>query len=269
LTFEGDGILKKRNKVNTGLYFAAVCVMNIVAYPAIVAWTLAGIIFFPFGFVLWKVLTGWEGDRIMRHFVWLYGRGWLGIMLPFVRFRREGFTNNRIDLPCIAVINHLSFFDTYCMALMPVSNMAFTIRSWPFKMPWYAPFMRLANYLDLETIGWEGTLEAGSKILSKGGLLLFFPEGHRSKDGQIQRFYSGAFKLAIETGIPIVPLCIIGTDRLLPPNRWWLLPSRVCFRVLPPVSPKEFTGETAHADLRKHVKNLMAENLAEMRKLQK
>ena len=83
--------------------------MNIVAYPAIVAWTLAGIIFFPFGFVLWKVLTGWEGDRIMRHFVWLYGRGWLGIMLPFVRFRREGFTNNRIDLPCIAVINHLSF----------------------------------------------------------------------------------------------------------------------------------------------------------------
>jgi 1-acyl-sn-glycerol-3-phosphate acyltransferase len=269
LTFEGDGILKKRNKVNTGLYFAAVCVMNIVAYPAIVAWTLAGIIFFPFGFVLWKVLTGWEGDRIMRHFVWLYGRGWLGIMLPFVRFRREGFTNNRIDLPCIAVINHLSFFDTYCMALMPVSNMAFTIRSWPFKMPWYAPFMRLANYLDLETIGWEGTLEAGSKILSKGALLLFFPEGHRSKDGQIQRFYSGAFKLAIETGIPIVPLCIIGTDRLLPPNRWWLLPSRVCFRVLPPVSPKEFTGETAHADLRKHVKNLMAENLAEMRKLQK
>jgi 1-acyl-sn-glycerol-3-phosphate acyltransferase len=269
LTFEGDGILKKRNKVNTGLYFAAVCVMNIVAYPAIVAWTLAGIIFFPFGFVLWKVLTGWEGDRIMRHFVWLYGRGWLGIMLPFVRFRREGFTNNRIDLPCIAVINHLSFFDTYCMALMPVSNMAFTIRSWPFKMPWYAPFMRLANYLDLETIGWEGTLEAGSKILSKGALLLFFPEGHRSKDGQIQRFYSGAFKLAIETGIPIVPLCIIGTDRLLPPNRWWLLPSRVCFRVLPPVSPKEFTGETAHADLRKHVKNMMAENLAEMRKLQK
>ena len=74
--------------------FVAACVMNIVAYPAIIAWTLAGIIFFPFGFPLWKVLTGWEGDRIMRHFVWIYGRGWLCIMLPFVRFRREGFTNN-------------------------------------------------------------------------------------------------------------------------------------------------------------------------------
>ena len=250
--------------MNAGTFVAA-CVMNIVAYPAIIAWTLAGILFFPFGFPLWKVLTGWEGDRIMRHFVWIYGRGWLGIMLPFVRFRREGFTNSRIDSPSILVINHLSFFDTYCMALLPVSNIAFTIRSWPFKMPWYAPFMRLANYLDLEAIGWEGTFEAGNRILSKHGSLLFFPEGHRSKDGQIQRFYSGPFKLAIETGAPIVPLCITGTDRLLPPNRWWFLPAKVCLRALAPVSPKEFTGETAHVDLRKHVKNLMTKNLEEMR----
>jgi 1-acyl-sn-glycerol-3-phosphate acyltransferase len=246
----------------------AACVMNIVVYPAIIVWTLAGIIFFPFGFPLWKIATGWEADRIMRHFVWIYGRGWLLIVLPFVRFRREYLKENVTGCPCIFVINHLSFFDTYCMALLPVSNIAFTIRSWPFKMPWYAPFMRLANYLDLETIGWERTLEAGSRILSKGGSLLFFPEGHRSRDGQIQRFYSGPFKLAVETGAPILPLCITGTDRLLPPNRWWLLPSRVRLRALTPVSPKGFTGETAHVDLRRHVKNLMTENLEEMRKTQ-
>jgi 1-acyl-sn-glycerol-3-phosphate acyltransferase len=265
LNFEGEGIPKKRNKVNAGLYFAAVCVMNIVVYPTIIVWTLVGIILFPFSFVLWKVLTGWEGDRIMRHFVWIYGRVWLCIMIPFVRFRREGFTEGWIDSPCIMVINHLSFFDTFCMALLPVSNIAFTIRSWPFKMPWYAPFMRLANYLDLETIGWDGASEAGSRILSKGGSLLFFPEGHRSRDGQIQRFYSGPFRLAIETGASIVPLCIIGTDRLLPPNRWWFLPSRICLRALAPVSPKGFSGETAHVDLRRHVKRLMKENIEEMR----
>ena len=243
--------------------------MNVVAYPAIIVWTVVGIVVFPFCFILWKVSTRWENDRIMRHFVWIYGRGWLCIMSPFVRFRREGFKNKKIDLPCIMVINHLSFFDTYCMALLPVSNIAFTIRSWPFKMPWYAPFMRLANYLDLETIGWGGAFEAGSRILSGGGSLLFFPEGHRSKDGQIQRFYSGPFKLAVETGVSILPLCITGTEVLLPPNRWWLLPATICLRALPQVSPKEFTGETAHVDLRKHVKNLMTESLQEMRKNQK
>ncbi len=69
--------------------------MNIVAYPAIIVWTVAGIILFPFCFILWKVFTGWENDRIMRHFVWIYGRGWLCIMSPFVRFRREGFKNKQ------------------------------------------------------------------------------------------------------------------------------------------------------------------------------
>jgi 1-acyl-sn-glycerol-3-phosphate acyltransferase len=266
LTFEGDGIPNKGNRVNAGLYFVGAFVMNIIAYPAMIAWTIAGIIFFPFGFLLWKVFIGWKGDRIMRHFIWIYGRGWLCIMLPFVRFRREGLTGGMIDRPCIIVINHFSFFDTYCMALLPVSNIAFTIRAWPFKMPWYAPFMRLADYLDLETIGWDGALREGSRILAKGVSLLFFPEGHRSRDGQIQRFYSGPFKLAVETGAPIVPLCIIGTNRLLPPNRWWLLPSRICLRALAPVSPKEFRGETAHVDLRRHVKHLMIKNLEEMRK---
>jgi 1-acyl-sn-glycerol-3-phosphate acyltransferase len=254
--------------MNTGMYFFAVCVMNIIAYPAIILWTAAGIIFFPFGFVLWKMFTGWKGDRIMRHFIWIYGRGWLCIMLPFVRFKREGLSGSMIDTPSIIVINHFSFFDTYCMALLPVSEIAFTIRSWPFKMPWYAPFMRLADYLDLETIGWDGTFREGSRILAKGVSLLFFPEGHRSRDGQIQRFYSGPFKLAVETGAPIIPLCIIGTDRLLPPNRWWLLPSTIRLRALTPVSPKEFTGETAHVDLRKHIKNLMTQNLEEMKRLQ-
>ncbi len=254
-----------KNRAKTGMNFIMVFMMNIVVYPAIIVWTIAGIIFFPFGFLLWKAATGWKSDRIMRHFIWIYGRGWLCIMLPFVRFRRENLRENVTGSPGIIVINHFSFFDTYCMALLPVSEIAFTIRSWPFKMPWYAPFMRLADYLDLETIGWDGAFREGTRILKKGVSLLFFPEGHRSGDGQIQRFHSGPFKLAVEAGVPVVPLCITGTDRLLPPNRWWVLPSKVCLRALPPVSPEGFTGETAHIDLRRHVKNLIMTNVEEMR----
>lgn len=252
--------------MNVAVFFIVTCVMNVVVYPAIIVWTVAGIIFFPFGFVVWKAVTGWKGDRIMRHFIWIYGRGWLLIMMPFVRFRREGLHENVTSSPCIIVINHFSFFDTYCMALLPVSEIAFTIRSWPFKMPWYAPFMRLADYLDLETIGWEGAFREGSRILAKGVSLLFFPEGHRSKDGNVQRFHSGPFKLAVETGVPVVPLCITGTDKLLPPNRWWLFPCKITLRALTPILPKDFTGETAHIDLSKHVKKLIVENVEEMRK---
>ena len=249
------------------LYGAIVVFMSIYAYAMVIALTITGIILFPLLFLIWRISTDWAADRIMRHFIWIYGRTWIGLMLPFIRIKREGFKGSTAGPPCILVVNHFSFFDTYFMALLPFYNVAFTVRSWPFKMLWFAPFMRLADYLDLETIGWEGTDGTGRRILSNGAALLFFPEGHRSKNGEIQRFYSGPFKLAIETGTPIMPLCISGTDRLLPPNRLWFEPATVGFRALPLVDPKDFQGETAHADMRKHVKKLMTENLEEMRKV--
>jgi len=239
--------------------------MNLFIYPLIVALTVTGIVLFPILYALWRTVVRWDKGRIMRHFVWIYGRSWMGIVSPFVRFKREGFRNNRIDLPCIIVVNHFSFFDTYCMALLPFSDVTFALRSWPFKMLWYAPFMRLAGYLDLETIGWEGTLEVSSRVFSKKGTILFFPEGHRSKDGKIQRFHSGPFKLAVETGVPILPLSMTGTDVLLPPHRWWLKPATICLRALPLVSPGAFTGETAHVEMRKYVQRMIAENFEQMR----
>ncbi len=240
--------------------------MTVTMYPALIALTVGGILFFPFGFLIWKVSTGWDGARIMRHFIWLYGKAWISLMSPFVRFTREASKATHLDEPCIIVVNHLSFFDTYCMGLLPFSNVAFAVRSWPFKMFWYAPFMRLAGYLDLETIGWEGTLRMSRAILEKGGKILFFPEGHRSRDGRMQRFYSGPFKLAVETNTPILPVCLAGTDVLLPPDRWWLKPATVRLKILPIVSPKDFTGETAHVELRKTVKERMMEQIDLMRK---
>lgn len=185
-------------------------------------------------------------------------------MAPFVRFRREGFKEGRIKPPCILVVNHLSFFDTYCMALLPFSDVTFAVRAWPFRMPWYAPFMHIARYLNVEDMSWEEISETGSQVISEDGALLFFPEGHRSRDGQLRRFFSGAFKVAVETGAEIVPLCIAGTNELLPPGRWWLKPARVTLKALEPVAPKGFTGPSAHRELRKAVKGRMSRALGEM-----
>ncbi len=239
--------------------------MNLAAFPLIALWTLLGVILFPLGFGLWKVVTGWSPGRIMRHFIWIYGRGWMVIMSPFVRFRREGFPRGWNPGPGILVINHLSFFDTYCMALLPLFDVAFAVRAWPFRMFWYSYFMRLAEYLNVESWEWEEISRSGRRILEEGGSVLFFPEGHRSRDGQLQHFYSGAFRLAVETGRPVVPLCITGTDTLLPPGRFWLRPAAVTLRALEPVDPGDFPGPEGHVRMRKKVKEMIARNLAEMR----
>ena len=241
--------------------------MNLFVYPMIVLWTLLGIVAMPLLFGLWKVFTHWDNSRIMRLFIWFYGKGWVAITSPFVKFSRIGFEKIAIGPPYVMVINHFSFFDFYCMGLLPFTNIAAAVRAWPFKMPWYAPFMRLAGYLNVESLGAAGYLPKGARILSEGGSVLFFPEGHRSKDGRIQRFYSGAFKLSLGTGAKILPLCLTGTDVLLPPGRWWMLPARVCVTVLPPVDPKDFDEPLAHIKMGKYTKAIMTKTVTAMRAL--
>lgn len=240
----------------------AALLMTAAVYPLLAAWTAVGIALFALLFPVWRLATGWDAGRIARHFIRLYGRGWMAIVSPFVRFRREGFGEGAARAPAVIVVNHLSFFDTYCMALLPWWDVTFAVRSWPFRMFWYGGFMRMAGYLDVESLEWEECLAAGRRVLGRGGFLLFFPEGHRSRDGRLQRFYSGAFRLAREAGVPVVPLCIAGTDRLLPPGRRWLSPARVRLRALPPVDPSRFAD---HGELRRHVKGEMAATLEAMR----
>jgi len=213
-----------------------------LAYLGIALWTVLGMTLVPLGLVLWKLCTDWSTGKIVRHFIWIYGRGWLVLMAPFVRFHFAGEAVLRNREPCVFVVNHLSFFDTYCMGLLPVFDIAFAVRAWPFRIPGYSWFMRKAEYLDVETLSWDETLARGRRCLEQDTHLLFFPEGHRSRDGRQGRFYSGAFRLAAELDCKVVPLCITGTDDLLPPGRLWLRPCRVTLRALPAVDPARFPG---------------------------
>ena len=244
--------------------FLPILFMNLTALPLMIIWTAVGIFLFPALFIILKAATHWNAEQISRRLIWVYGRGWLTIMLPFVRSELIGIKEDKIKPPCIYVANHLSFFDIYCLAVLPSFNVSIAIRNWPFKMYWYAPFMHMAGYLNIEKMSWEKFSESAAQILSKGGAVLFFPEGHRSRDGQLRRFYSGAFKLANETGVNIVPLCIRGTNEVLPPGRWWLKPAKVTIKALEPVDPGAYEGPSAHRLMRKNVKNMMMQGLSEM-----
>lgn len=250
-----------------GRFRPAAVLMNLWVFPLLTVWTLAGILVVtPIGWLVGRLLFGWETPRITRHLTWLYGRGWLAIIFPFVRFSREGFDVHPPPQPCIFTVNHLSFFDTYFMAALAFSDVVFTVRTWPFRrLFWYTVFMRLSRYIDVEILGWEATVEACRRETAAGASIIFFPEGHRSCNGELQRFYTGPFRAACATGVAIVPLCITGTDMLLAPGRLWLQPARVRLRALPVVDSARFQGELGHVELRKHVKALMGNALREMR----
>jgi 1-acyl-sn-glycerol-3-phosphate acyltransferase len=232
-------------------------------YPLMALWIAVGILASPFCFALWKVVTGWDIGRITRHLINIHGYGLVVMVSPFVRFQGEGFA--AIKRPCIMVVNHLSFFDSYFISTLPFHDIIFAVGAWPFKMYWYTLFMRLARYLDVETGDWGDIMRTCTEAFTKQGTVIFFPEGHRSRDGKLQPFYSGAFRLAQETGVPIVPLCISGTDIMLPPGHFFLYPATVRLVALDPVDPSGYPGKKGLAELRNEVKKRLAQKLEEMR----
>lgn len=242
-----------------------VLVMNVLVYPLIILQTLLFTVLAPLVLPLSVIIVRRPLPEIVRFFIWVYGRVWIRIMSCFVRFERRGLTMDSFPRPCIIVLNHLSFFDIFCMGALPFSNIVFAVRAWPFRMFWYAPFMRLAGYVDMETLGMEKALERCQHHLARNVSLVFFPEGHRSRDGNLARFYSGAFKLSVHSGVPVVPVCITGTDRLLPRGRFVMRPAVVRIQALEAIYPGGYTGESAHTDMRKQVKDSMAGVIQSMR----
>lgn len=223
-------------------------------------WTVAGILLSPFCIVVWKLVTDWNMGRIVRHLINIHGYGLVVIVSPFVRFQGEGFAT--IKRPCILAVNHLSFFDSYFISTLPFHDITFAVGAWPFKMYWYTLFMRLARYLDVETDNWGNVMQTCNEAFANDGTVLFFPEGHRSRTGKLQPFYSGAFRLSQETGIPIVPLCITGTGQMLPPGKFILHPATVRLKALAPVDPANYHGTKGLARMRRDVRHIMEAELA-------
>lgn len=232
---------------------------------------LLGLAFLCFGTVpggLWlRYGQGLSPGETARRLIWWYGRAWGKLLASFVPLRLEGVASIPSG-PCIFTPNHQSFFDAYCFGMLPARNLAFAVRSWPFRIPFYGPFMRAAQYMDTEAQDAGEMLSRAGELLRDGASLTVFPEGTRSPDGELGRFRSGAFHLAAATGVPVVPVCIEGTGGFLRKGAFLLRPAAVSVRVLDPVFP----GQFAHLEdevplaLRRAVKTRMRQALAELRR---
>lgn len=256
---EAIGLPRRQRDVASWI---AIVLMGIWVPIFMIIETAIGVAIFPLLLVIWMLATNWSFGKINRHFVWIYGRVWLWIVSPFIRLKCTVAKPDQINRPSIYVANHLSLFDIFFLSAMPVFDGVICLRSWPFKMVWFTPFMRFAEYLDVEHLSWEQILQQIQRILNKGHSVMLFPQGHRSRDGRLTRFYSGAFKLAIQFKVPIVPICITGTDQMMPPGRLWMAPADVRLDCLEPIETEAFQTEMGHIELRKRVKKLMENCIA-------
>lgn len=260
---EREACRKQRiNVQKTGRFH--LLVMNLFLASAIILWTLSGLLLFPGAYLAMRTIGRRSTRQITRWCIWVYGRVWQFFTRAFVTFERARYRPSHFTVPGIIVVNHRSFFDTYCMNMLPVWDVCFAVRDWPFRIPVYNLFMEKAGYMNIEKFSWDKSLHRSKQTLNCGGFVLFFPEGHRNSSGRMTRFHSGAFKMAVETGAPVIPVCLTGTQDLLPRERWHMAPARVKMKVLDPIFPETFQGEMKHQAMKKKVKQLMAHELSIM-----
>ena len=106
----------------------------------------------------------------------------------------------------------------------------------------------------------------GKMWLNRGVSVAIFPEGTRSKTGEIQRFKGGAFALAKEAGVEILPVVLDGTTEIFKPKSiWFNWKHCLTLKVLPPISAEKVAA-TDTSELAHEVQEMMTEALAEIRK---
>jgi len=182
----------------------------------------------------WALSAGARGFRRLAR-RWVVQRHVDRFCQPFSIEGAEHFTE--IDRSAVIIANHTSHFDTMIMlSLLPpalfdrtaVVAAADRFYTNPFKGALYS--LRY-NAFPITRGGGRNALSYSQQLLQEGWSLLIFPEGTRSRTGELQPFHPGPAILALAQGVPIVPVHIAGAAAILPPGTRWSRPASVRARV--------------------------------------
>jgi 1-acyl-sn-glycerol-3-phosphate acyltransferase len=147
-------------------------------------------------------------------------RGWTRALLGAsgVRVQVEGMENLPDDGGAILVANHQSNFDIFALLFALPVSIRFVAKQELSRIPLLAQAMRSAGHVFIDRTDRRGSVRAmraaAARMRDEGLFLGLFPEGTRSRDGRLGTFKKGSFVLAIETGLPIVPIALDGGWRL-------------------------------------------------------
>ncbi len=164
-------------------------------------------------------------------------------LTPLWKFRTSGALPDDMRRPYVVVSNHESFVDILLISHLP-TEMKWMSKIEILRIPLVGWMMRLARDIPLERGDAESiakAMEASRERLSTNVSVMIFPEGTRSKTGELRPFKTGAFRLAIEAQVPILPLAVYGTRDALRKHDWRLGNAEAEVRVLEPISTDGLT----------------------------
>ena len=232
------------------LYYITVTIICFVLY--LLSW-IAFFICYPF-----------DKRRVVVHFISkLITDTVLGI------FGREVIGGENIDRkqPYVIVINHTSMMDIMSIYPLPLVFKWVSKRE-VYRIPMVGRLLFMHGDIVINRASTKEAMQLvhtrGMEWLKKGASVSIFPEGTRSKDGEIHNFKAGAFILAKDAEVPILPVVLAGTNNMVRNRIFMNWKNRIRIKVLPPVSKEEVVARPIK-EVMAEVHDSMVNALAEVR----
>jgi 1-acyl-sn-glycerol-3-phosphate acyltransferase len=185
------------------------------------------------------------------------------LILTMMRLTVRGREHITRDKPCIYVSNHLSQLDILVLPRAITVPLFFVAKMELKKVPLLSQYISAMGMIFIDRKDKEKALASMRKAIARireGYDVITFPEGTRSKTGELMVFKRGTFIIAKEGNIPVVPVAVKGTDKMLPSGSFTLRPGRAEVIIGKPVQPEVFatlSPEETAAFFREKVRELL------------
>ncbi|MGV0780210.1 lysophospholipid acyltransferase family protein [Mycolicibacterium sp. XJ775] len=182
---------------------------------------------------------------------WLFKYILLGPLLALLgRPKITGLEHVPTHGPAILASNHLAVMDSFYLPLVVSRRITFLAKQEYFTgtgikgrfLAWFYTVVGQVPIDRTDADSAQAALNTGARILGEGKLLGMYPEGTRSPDGRLYKGKTGLARLALETGVPVIPVAMVGTDVVNPPGSKGLRFGRVEVRFGKPMDFSRFDG---------------------------
>jgi 1-acyl-sn-glycerol-3-phosphate acyltransferase len=169
----------------------------------------------------------------------------LGVQLVGVKIEVRGLEHLEPGRSYIIMSNHVSNLDPPIMVRTIPGRCSVLVKKELFRVPILGTGMRLGDLVPVDRGDREAAIEsvqAATAVLRKGLHMLIYPEGTRSSNGRLLPFKKGPFHLAMDSGVSIVPVTVLGTYESWPKTRFALRPGTATVVFHPPINPHDFAN---------------------------
>ena len=173
----------------------------------------------------------------------------LGLALVGVRVKVTGLERLDPKQSYIFTPNHQSLIEVPLFVTYLGRNPAYLAKKEVFKYPIFGFGIGLMGVVPVDRSNTKSAVESArlaTENLRRGKSYVVYPEGTRSPDGRVLPFKKGAFMMAIEAGVPVVPVTISGGTQIMPKAQVKVYPSTVHITIHEPISTKEYSKDNVH-----------------------